>query len=226
MYWILLTLALAAYICKWCVFGTRWIALLASTVSGDFTSSDIAIQARARLTIPGRLRFETLFVRFRPALGVYHLGQRLLIYRSGRSCAAHFRSGHLQCTSRQRPSGRLRSSRFVGDFVYELPFRLFSDSNSLLVRNLLHGWQISGIYTAQSGAPTNITQDTGFEGSRADYIGGDPILTDYRTTLRYLDKTPSLVPIGQQSGVPCKIRSLGRGGSACQPGALALMPVG
>ena len=107
---------------------------------------------------------------------------------------------------------------FVADFVYELPFRLFTNSNSLLVRNLLHGWQMSGIYTAQSGAPSNVRQDTGFEGSRADYIGGDPILTDYRTTLQYLDKTPyALVPIGQQSGVPIRPGSVGRN-SVFNPG--------
>jgi hypothetical protein len=100
---------------------------------------------------------------------------------------------------------------FVSDFIYELPLRKLSGSNSLPMRNLLHGWQISGVLTAQTGNPLNITQSTAFEGSRADFVGGDAKLSNYRETLRYLNPSSfALVPIGQQSGAPIRPGNVGR----------------
>jgi hypothetical protein len=97
------------------------------------------------------------------------------------------------------------------DFIYELPFAKLSASNSLLIRNLLHGWQLSGIYTVRSGNPVNVTQSTAFSSSRPDYVGGNPILGDYLTTLRYLSKSSfALVPIGSQSGAPLHPGNVGR----------------
>src|SRR5205814_10529457 len=69
------------------------------------------------------------------------------------------------------PNDYLRHN-FTLDFIYELPFARLSGSNSLLMRNLLRGSQVSGIYTARSGNPVNITQSTAFSASRGDYIGG------------------------------------------------------
>ncbi len=100
---------------------------------------------------------------------------------------------------------------FVSDFIYELPLRKLSGSNSLPMRNLLHGWQISGVLPVQTGNPINITQSTAFEGSRADYVGGDAKLSNYRQTLRYLNPSSfALVPIGQQSGAPIRPGNVGR----------------
>jgi hypothetical protein len=100
---------------------------------------------------------------------------------------------------------------FVADFIYELPFAKLSGSNSMLTRNLLRGWQVSGIFTARSGNPVNITQSTAFEGSRADYVGGAPTFDNYQTTLRYLNRAAfALVPIGAQSGAPLHPGTVGR----------------
>ena len=100
---------------------------------------------------------------------------------------------------------------FVSDVIYELPLRKLSGSNSLPMRNLLHGWQISGVLPAQTGNPLNITQSTAFEGSRADYVGGEAKLSGYRETLRYLNPSSfALVPIGQQSGAPIRPGNVGR----------------
>jgi hypothetical protein len=100
---------------------------------------------------------------------------------------------------------------FTGDFLYELPFARAIGTSSLLLRNLLGGWQVAGIFTARSGSPINVLQETAFEGSRVDYIGGEARLEDYRQTLRYLDRSPfSLVPIGQASGVPIRPGNIGR----------------
>jgi hypothetical protein len=93
----------------------------------------------------------------------------------------------------------------------QYPLRKLSGSRSLPMRNLLHGWQISGVLPAQTGNPINITQETAFEGSRADFAGGDAKRPDYRQTLRYLDPSPfALVPIGQRSGAPIRPGNIGR----------------
>ncbi|HET8546894.1 MAG TPA: TonB-dependent receptor [Bryobacteraceae bacterium] len=108
------------------------------------------------------------------------------------------------------PNDFVRHS-FVSDFVYELPFARAAGVSSIGMRNLLAGWQIAGIFTARSGSPINVLQESAFEGSRADYIGGEPKLEDYRRTLRYLDRSRfALVPIGQTSGVPVRPGNVGR----------------
>ena len=64
-----------------------------------------------------------------------------------------------------------------------------SSSNSLLMRNLLHGWQVSGIYTARSGNPVNITQSTAFSASRGDYIGA---INRFRVVVERYQRTPQI----------------------------------
>ena len=108
------------------------------------------------------------------------------------------------------PSDYLRQN-FSLDFLYELPFSKLSGSRSRLTRNLLHGWQLSGIFTARSGNPVNITQSTAFSGSRGDYIGGNPEFGNYLQTLKYLNRSAfATVPIGAQSGVPIRPGNVGR----------------
>jgi hypothetical protein len=109
-----------------------------------------------------------------------------------------------------RPDDYVRHS-FATDFVYELPFGLLTDSDSRLVRNALRGWQLSGVFTAQSGNPINVTQSTAFEGSRADFVGGEIKFENYAETLRYLNRGAfAPVPIGAQSGVPIRPGNVGR----------------
>ena len=54
------------------------------------------------------------------------------------------------------PSGLDRTHIFFVNFVYDLP--IFKTSSSHLLRSTLGGWQISGIVTAVTGNPLNITQ--------------------------------------------------------------------
>ncbi len=70
-----------------------------------------------------------------------------------------------------------------------------------LFRNVLGGWQLSGIFRAQTGGAFSVTQRSpGGPASRPDLV--DPknaILPDYRETLRYLNRaafaTVSLSPL-------------------------------
>lgn len=96
------------------------------------------------------------------------------------------------------------------DAVYELPF--FRDASSpAFLRNVLGGWQLSGINSIRSGQPFNISQSSGLEGSRPDYIGGEAVLDNYRDTLVYFDTSRfTRVPIGAQSGVPIRPGNVGR----------------
>ena len=60
--------------------------------------------------------------------------------------------------------------RAVGDLIYELP--RFTDS-SAIVRSILGGWQVSGIYSGTTGQPVFIRQGCSQSWTcRADYVGG------------------------------------------------------
>ena len=100
--------------------------------------------------------------------------------------------------------------RFTTDFLYELPlFRLTSGGTTS--RLLLDGWQFSGIFSANSGAPFTITQGSSIPGSRPDYIGGNPILDNYKDTLVYLNPAAfAQVPVNPRSGATARPGTLGR----------------
>ena len=66
--------------------------------------------------------------------------------------------------------------------TYELPFgpgKAFLNSNSLLNRTILGGWQVNGIFAGQSGLPFTVTTsgtatNTGASASRANVVPGVP----------------------------------------------------
>jgi hypothetical protein len=100
--------------------------------------------------------------------------------------------------------------RFAVDFLYELPFQRWA-SGGTASRLLLGGWQFSGIYTFNTGAPFTIVQGSSIPGSRPDYIGGEPILDNYKDTLVYLNPAAfARVPVIQASGATARLGNLGR----------------
>jgi len=90
------------------------------------------------------------------------------------------------------PSDNNRPHIFVGTWTYRLPF--FRNQNTLM-GNALGGWEVSGIFRYQSGAPFSVSGNTTIGGRRADYLGGNPYLpngpvVDAATgTVTYLDIT-------------------------------------
>ena len=54
------------------------------------------------------------------------------------------------------PSGLDRTHIFFVNFIYDLP--IFRNSSSRLLKSTIGGWQVSGIVTAVSGNPLNITE--------------------------------------------------------------------
>ena len=81
----------------------------------------------------------------------------------------------------------------TADVIYDFP--LFRNSNRIL-SNTLGGWQISSIFRSRSGLPVLISQSSGINNSRPDYMGGDAVLSNFRDTLQYLNKAAfAQVPI-------------------------------
>ncbi len=99
---------------------------------------------------------------------------------------------------------------FHTDFLYELPLRRLTNSQLRAVTLLLDGWQVSGIYTAETGSPITVTQSTTHASSRPDYVGGNPYAPGAEVTLQYLNKAAFVkVPIGA-GGAPAWPGNVGR----------------
>jgi len=100
---------------------------------------------------------------------------------------------------------------FAGEWVYELP-RL-SRVDRAAVRQILGGWQVSGIFRASTGEPLTISQgSSSIEGSRGDYVGGKAINDNYRETLQYLNKSAfAPVTVSSRSGASIRPGNVGNG---------------
>ncbi|MBC7925048.1 MAG: TonB-dependent receptor, partial [Bryobacteraceae bacterium] len=76
--------------------------------------------------------------------------------------------------------------RFVSDFLYEVPpLKLGSDTFSRLA---LGGWQVSGIFAAQTGSAFSIGNPSSTPGQRVDYVGGNAYADNSESTLFYLNR--------------------------------------
>ncbi|MPY90425.1 MAG: hypothetical protein GEU99_21200 [Luteitalea sp.] len=97
--------------------------------------------------------------------------------------------------------------RLVANVIYELP----PMGESRLMRGLVGGWQVSGIFTARSGQPVSIVDDeSAYESSRPDSVGGDMVLSDWRDTLQYLNPAAfERVPLSEESGASIRPGALG-----------------
>jgi hypothetical protein len=99
---------------------------------------------------------------------------------------------------------------FHSDFLYELPLLRLTGLTGRGATLGLGGWQFSGIYTAETGAPLNLSQSTSYANTRPDYVGGDPYLSDAEGTLQYLNPAAFLkVPTGM-SNAPLRFGNFGR----------------
>src|SRR5262249_13664896 len=81
------------------------------------------------------------------------------------------------------------------------------------LKMLVAGWQVSGIFTAQSGMPVNITNGaSSYSSDRPDYnYGHDPYLSGWSNTRLYLTKTAfTTIPIVSASGAQARPGNLGR----------------
>ena len=99
---------------------------------------------------------------------------------------------------------------FISEWLYELP--RFTNVSSAVARHVLGGWQVSGIFLASTGEPVNITQGSTIPTSRADYVGGRIVNSDYRKTLQYLNRAAfAPVAVNQTSRATVRPGSAGNG---------------
>jgi hypothetical protein len=100
-----------------------------------------------------------------------------------------------------------RRHRFLGTFLYELPFgrnKQFLNHANRLVDGLLGGWRMAGVLVFQSGpflTPTVNGADpsgTGFAqlfgAGRADAVSGVPIYAEHQTLSNWLNRAAFVVP--------------------------------
>jgi outer membrane receptor protein involved in Fe transport len=98
---------------------------------------------------------------------------------------------------------------FSGSWVYQLPAL---ENQNAFVRHALGGWQATGMFRAQTGLPVIVTQSSSTPGQRADYVGGEAVLPDYRDTLQYLNPAAfQRIPVASASGAPIRPGNAGPG---------------
>ncbi len=96
----------------------------------------------------------------------------------------------------------------AADFLIDLP--AMTGMNPVL-RGVLGGWQISGIFTAVTGDPFQLGQGSAIPSSRPDATGVDPYFDTYGETLQYLNPDAfSLVPVDPVSGATVRPGSMGK----------------
>lgn len=96
----------------------------------------------------------------------------------------------------------------MADFLYDLP-RL---SANPLLSAVIGGWQVSGIFTARTGVPINISEPSAIGSSRPDYGSGRVLADNSRQTLQYLNKAAFVpVPKSPVSGATIRAGNLGQG---------------
>jgi len=100
--------------------------------------------------------------------------------------------------------------RFTLDSIYELPLARLGGSGTAS-RLLLRGWQLAGVFSARTGSPLNITQPSGLDSSRPDYLGGQVIRPDAYQTLQYLNPAAfAQVPLSPVARLPVRPGNVGR----------------
>jgi hypothetical protein len=114
-------------------------------------------------------------------------------------------------------------NRFVANGLWTLPLTQLIHRNDRVSTLALGGWQISGIFTGQTGLPVNIlNSSSSYPSDRPDPGPVSPYLPNYHKTLQYL--TPAgftQVPISPASGAQIRGGLLGRD-AINQPGSINL----
>lgn len=111
------------------------------------------------------------------------------------------------------PASTDASNLFTADCVYQLPFGLIHPASSRITDSVLKGWQMSGIFSAQSGLPFTLNQNNqSLQYQRLDYLGVNPYLANYShfggTYLNAAAFAP--VPVSPVSGEAVRPGILGR----------------
>jgi outer membrane receptor protein involved in Fe transport len=112
-------------------------------------------------------------------------------------------------------------NKFVGRALWMLPLNRWTHTDNRVGRLLLGGWQLSTIFTGQSGMPLNILNgSSSYPSDRPDPGTGSTYLADYHKTRKYLNPAGfSQVPISPLSKAQIRGGYLGRN-AVLQPGRI------
>jgi hypothetical protein len=102
---------------------------------------------------------------------------------------------------------------FSSNLVYQVPFAHWLNVQGRFGKLLLDGWQVSGVITASTGMPANITDSrSAYPNSRPDLNSSvDSVFGNYTNTLQYLNPAAFVaVPIIKASGAQAYPGGLGR----------------
>jgi hypothetical protein len=84
----------------------------------------------------------------------------------------------------REPLSQEARHRIAANGLYEIPF--FSNTNRI-VKAVFSRWQVSSSLTANTGLPLSVQQPSGIQYSRPDYVGGNPVASNYQQTRIYLN---------------------------------------
>ncbi|MFL6451969.1 MAG: TonB-dependent receptor plug domain-containing protein [Bryobacteraceae bacterium] len=99
---------------------------------------------------------------------------------------------------------------FNSNVVYQTP--TLQGWGKPWISKIIGDWQVSAIFRANTGLPVIVTQTSSTPSQRANYIGGDPILSNYQATLKYLNpRAFQLIPVVSASGAPITPGTAGPG---------------
>ena len=116
--------------------------------------------------------------------------------------------------------------RFAADFLYELPFARWWEADGFGKRLLLDGWQVGGVFRAQSGAPFSISTPSSILG-QGWIMSADPSISIHPPirwriwTGRHLPRFPSSQPAARRPAparwkeTPCGCPGSGTSISPC-----------
>jgi hypothetical protein len=113
---------------------------------------------------------------------------------------------------------------FTTSFLYELPFARLTGQTDHFSRLLLAGWQLSGVLSANTGLPVNVTNGrSSYPNSRPDTATGvSSIFDNYHDTLQYFNPSAFVaVPLASASGASIRPGNLSRNAFRA-PGAINL----
>jgi hypothetical protein len=84
----------------------------------------------------------------------------------------------------REPLSQEARHRVAANWLYEIPF--FSNSDRVM-KAIFSRWQLSSTLTANTGLPLSVQQPSGIQYSRPDYIGRNPVASNYQQTRIYLN---------------------------------------
>jgi outer membrane receptor protein involved in Fe transport len=102
---------------------------------------------------------------------------------------------------------------FVGHGLWELPLNQWMHLDNRASRLAFGGWQITGIFTSQTGLPANLLNtNSSYPSDRPDSVAGvSHYLSGYQSTRQYLNPAAfAMVPISSASGAQIRGGDLGR----------------